>query len=92
MSCTNLALSVGLARYPSQLAQSIAVWDFFVFFHAFCMCVYVYLMLVDFFLHVDFSGSIHTSDLKMGTPVATLRGTRHSMVSMVTGLPSVSLL
>ena len=49
-------------------------------------------MFVDFFLHVDFSGSIHTSDLKMGTPVATLLGTWHSMVSMVTGLPSVSLL
>ena len=40
----------------------------------------------------DFSGSSHTSDLKTGTPVATLPGTWHYRVSAGTGQPSVSTL
>ena len=40
----------------------------------------------------DFSGSSHTSDLKMGTPVATLPGAWHYRVSAGTGRPSISIL
>ena len=40
----------------------------------------------------DFSGSSHTSDLKFGTPVATLPGAWHYRVSAGTGHPSVSIL
>ena len=40
----------------------------------------------------DFSGSSHTSDLKIGTPVATLPGTLHYRVSAGTGQPGVSVL
>ena len=40
----------------------------------------------------DFSGSSHTSDLKIGTPVATLPGDRHYRVSAGTGRPGVSIL
>ena len=40
----------------------------------------------------DFSESSHTSDLKTGTPVATLPGTWHERVSAGTGWPSVSIL
>ena len=43
-------------------------------------------------LRRDFSGSSHTSDLKIGTPVATLPGPWHYRVSVGTGLPSVSIL
>ena len=39
-----------------------------------------------------FSGSSHTSDLKIGTPVATLPGTWHYRVSAATGRPGVSIL
>ena len=39
-----------------------------------------------------FSGSSHTSDLKMGTPVATLPGAWHYRVSTGTGRPGVSIL
>ena len=39
-----------------------------------------------------FSGSSHTSDLKIGTPVATLPGAWHYRVSTGTGRPSVSIL
>ena len=39
-----------------------------------------------------FSGSSHTSDLKIGTPVATLPGAWHYRVSTGTGQPSVSIL
>ena len=39
-----------------------------------------------------FSGSSHTSDLKMGTPVATLPGAWRYRVSTGTGLPGVSIL
>ena len=39
-----------------------------------------------------FSGSSHTSDLKMGTPVATLPGTWRYRVSIGTGQPGVSIL
>ena len=35
----------------------------------------------------DFSGSSHTSDLNIGTPVATLPGTRRYRVSAGTGRP-----
>ena len=37
-------------------------------------------------------GSSHTSDLKTGTPVATLPGTWHYKVSAGTGWPGVSIL
>ena len=39
----------------------------------------------------DFSGSNHTSDLKVGTPVATLPGAWHYRVSTGTGPASVSI-
>ena len=39
-----------------------------------------------------FSGSSHTSDLKIGTPVATLPGTWRYRVSAGTGWPGVSIL
>ena len=39
-----------------------------------------------------FSGSSHTSDLKIGTPVATLPGTWRCRVSTGTGRPGVSIL
>ena len=43
-------------------------------------------------LHRDFSGSSHTSDLKIGTPVATLPGAWRYRVSAGTGRPGVSIL
>ena len=39
-----------------------------------------------------FSGSSHTSDFKIGTPVATLPGAWRSRVSTGTGRPGVSIL
>ena len=39
-----------------------------------------------------FSGSSHTSDLKIGTPVATLPGAWCYRVSAGTGWPGVSIL
>ena len=39
-----------------------------------------------------FSGSTHTSDLKIGTPVATLPGAWRYRVSAGTGRPGVSIL
>ena len=43
-------------------------------------------------LRLDFSGSSHTSDLKIGTPVSTLPGAWHCRVSAGTGQPGVSIL
>ena len=43
-------------------------------------------------LRRDFSGSSHTSDLKIGTPVATLPGNWHYRVNAGTGRPGVSIL
>ena len=43
-------------------------------------------------LRQNFSGWSHTSDLKIGTPVATLPGAWHCRVSAGTGRPSVSIL
>ena len=43
-------------------------------------------------LRRDFSGSSHTSDLKMGTPVATLPEAWRYRVSAGTGWPGVSIL
>ena len=40
----------------------------------------------------DFSGLIHTSDLKTGTPVATLPGAWRYRVSAGTDRPSISIL
>ena len=40
----------------------------------------------------DFSGSSHTSDFKIGTPVATLPGAWRYRVSTGTGWPGVSIL
>ena len=40
----------------------------------------------------NFSGSSHTSDSKIGTPVATLPGTWLYRVSTGTGQPGVSIL
>ena len=40
----------------------------------------------------DFSGSRYTSDLKIGTPVATLPCAWHYRVSAETGRPGVSIL
>ena len=39
-----------------------------------------------------FSGSSHTSDLKIGTPVATLPGAWYYRVNTGTGWPGVSIL
>ena len=39
-----------------------------------------------------FPGSSHTSDLKIGTPVATLSGAWRHRVSAGTGQPGVSIL
>ena len=44
------------------------------------------------FLSGHFSGSSHTTDLKIGTPVATLPDTWCYRVSDGTGWPSVSIL
>ena len=43
-------------------------------------------------LRRDFSGSSHTSDLKIGTPVATLPSAWRYRVSAGTGWPGVSIL
>ena len=43
-------------------------------------------------LRPDFSRSSHTSDLKIGTPVATLPGAWRYRVSTGTGRPGVSIL
>ena len=43
-------------------------------------------------LRRDFSGSSHTGDLKIGTPVATLPGAWRYRVSAGTGRPGVSIL
>ena len=43
-------------------------------------------------LRQDFSRLSHTSDLKIGTPVATLPGAWHYRVSAGTGQPGVSIL
>ena len=43
-------------------------------------------------LRRDFSGSSHTSDLKIGTPVATLPGAWRYRISAGTGRPGVSIL
>ena len=43
-------------------------------------------------LRRDFSGSSHTNDFKIGTPVSTLPGAWHSRVSAGTGQPSTSIL
>ena len=43
-------------------------------------------------LRRDFSGSSHTSDFKIGTPVATLPGAWHYRVSAGTVRPGVSIL
>ena len=40
----------------------------------------------------DFSGSSHTSDFKIGTPVATLPGACRYRVSAGTGWPGVTIL
>ena len=45
----------------------------------------------EYCLRRDFSGSSHTSDLKIGTPVATLPGTWHYRLSPGTGRPGVSI-
>ena len=44
------------------------------------------------YLHWDFSGSSHTSDLKIGTLVATLTGAWRYRVSSGTGWPGISIL
>ena len=41
---------------------------------------------------VAFSGSSHTSDFKIGTPVAVLPGAWHHRVDAGTGWPDVSIL
>ena len=43
-------------------------------------------------LQQDYSGSSHTSNLKIGTPVATLPGAWHYRVSTGTSQPRVSIL
>ena len=43
-------------------------------------------------LRLDFSGSSHTSDLKIGTPTATLPGAWRYRVSAGTGWPGVRIL
>ena len=43
-------------------------------------------------LRRDFTGSSHTSDLKIGTPMAALPGAWHHRVRAGTGRPGVSIL
>ena len=43
-------------------------------------------------LRQDFSGSSHTSDLKIGTPVTTLPGAWHYRDSSGIGRPGISIL
>ena len=43
-------------------------------------------------LRRDFSRSNHTSDLKIGTPVAAIQGSWHYRVSAGTGWPGISIL
>ena len=43
-------------------------------------------------LRRDFSGSSHTSDFKIGTPMATLPGAWHYRVIAGTGRPGVGIL
>ena len=43
-------------------------------------------------LHGDFSGSIHTSELTVSTPEATMPGAWRHRVTAGTGRPSFSLL
>ena len=43
-------------------------------------------------LRRDFSGPAHTSDLKIGTPIATLPGALLYRISAGTGRPGVSIL
>ena len=43
-------------------------------------------------IHRDFSGSSHTNDSKIGTPVATLPGAWRYRVNTATGRPGVSIL
>ena len=43
-------------------------------------------------LRRDFSGSSHTSDIKIGSPMATLPGAWRDRVSTGTGWPGVSIL
>ena len=43
-------------------------------------------------LRQDFSGSSHTGDMKIGTPVATLPGAWRYRISAGTGQPGVSIL
>ena len=45
-----------------------------------------------FFRHGSFSGSSHTSDLNIGTPVAALPGAWRVRVSAQTGWPGISIL
>ena len=47
---------------------------------------------IEYRLRRVFSGSSHTSDLKIGTPVATLPGAWHYKVRAGTGWPGVSIL
>ena len=47
---------------------------------------------IDSRLAGDVSGSSHTSDLKIGSPVATLPGAWRDRVSSGTGWPGVSIL
>ena len=46
----------------------------------------------EFRLPQDFSGSSHTSDIKIGTPVSTLPGALCYKVNVGTGRPGVSIL
>ena len=46
----------------------------------------------EFRLRRDFPGSSHTSDFKIGTPVATLPGAWRYMINAGTGRPGVSIL
>ena len=46
----------------------------------------------EFHLRRDFAGSSHTSDLKIGAPVATRPGAWRDRVSAGTGRPGVGIL
>ena len=46
----------------------------------------------EFLLRRDFSGSSHTSDLKIGAPVTTLPGAWRYRVSAETSRPGVTIL
>ena len=95
---TEITVSPGFCFYFNFMSFGFLICPFFLLFHRL-----VGLLVkasasraedpgFEFRLHRDFSGSSHTSDLKIGTPVAALPGAWCYRVSAGTGRPGVSIL